>query len=106
MLSNTLLNTFKTMNPTAQIIDAHSEDFCSNLLINNTFWNEKGKNTQIKQKPTSIPHNHAPYKTIRTFPLDHEDPIDYTIIETFLDLLQNRYGAKLLCVNAIKRSTY
>lgn len=66
-LSNTLLNTLKRMNPTAQIIDAHSEDFCSNLLINRTLWDEKGKNTQLKQNLTTTPHNHPPIKPFVPF---------------------------------------
>ncbi|WP_273717538.1 MULTISPECIES: GTP-binding protein [Bartonella] len=100
-LSDEFINTLKTMNPTAQIIDAHSEDFCSNLLIKNTLWNEKGENTQLKQNLMTAPHDHPPHKTIRTFSLDCEDLVDYATIEAFLDLLQERYGTKLLRIKAI-----
>ncbi|QEE12959.1 GTP-binding protein [Bartonella krasnovii] len=100
-LSNTLLNTLKRMNPTAQIIDAYSEDFCSNLLINHTLWNEKGENTHLKKNLTTALHDHPSHKTIRTFSLDCEDLVDYATIEAFLDLLQDRYGAKLLRIKAI-----
>ncbi len=99
--SDTLLNTLKTINPTAQIIDAHSEDFCSKLLINNTFWDEKVENTKLKQNLMTTPHDHTPHKTIRTFSLNCEDPVDYTTIEAFLDILQERYGTKLLRIKAI-----
>ncbi len=100
-LSDALLSTLKTMNPTAQIIDAHSKDFYSNLLINNTLWDEKVENTKLKQNLMTTPHDHTPHKTIRTFSLNCEGPVDYATIEAFLDLLQERYGTKLLRIKAI-----
>lgn len=42
-----------------------------------------------------------PHKTIRTFSLECEDLVDYATIEAFLDLLQDRYGTKLLRIKAI-----
>ncbi len=66
-LSNTLLNALKKINPTAQIIDAHSEELCANLLINHTLWNEKGENTHLKQNLTTSPHDHSPIKPFVPF---------------------------------------
>ncbi|EJF98252.1 hypothetical protein MEI_00751 [Bartonella vinsonii subsp. arupensis Pm136co] len=101
MLSNTLINTLKTINPTAQIIDVHSDHCCSNALIGKTLWDEKEENGHFKQYLTSTPHDHAHPWTIRTFLLDCEEPLDYTTIEAFLDLLRDLYGAKLLRLKAI-----
>ncbi len=85
-LSNRLFNTLKAINPTAQIIDAHSEDFCSNLLINNTLWNEKEENTQLKQNLTIASHDHVqscPHKTIYIFSLNCKIPINHSTIKVF-----------------------
>ncbi|ENN93104.1 CobW family GTP-binding protein [Bartonella vinsonii] len=100
-LSNTLINTLKTINPTAQIIDVHSDHCCSSALMGKTFWDEKGENGHFKQYLTSTPHDHTHPWTIRTFLLDCEEPLDYTTIEAFLNLLRNLYGAKLLRLKAI-----
>ncbi|MBB5073704.1 G3E family GTPase [Bartonella callosciuri] len=100
-LSNTLLNTLKTINPTAQIIDVHSDKWTSSALISKILWDEKEKNTQLQQL-CSLSHNdHAHHGTIRAFSLDCEEPMDYATIEAFLDLLKNLYGAKLLRIKAI-----
>ncbi len=101
VLLNTLINTLKMINPTAQIIDVHSDHCCPSILINKTLWDEKGENTQLKQWLTPALHDHAHHLTIRAFSLDCEEPIDYATIETFLDLLNNLYGAKLLRIKAI-----
>ncbi|MGF7156949.1 CobW family GTP-binding protein [Bartonella heixiaziensis] len=100
-LSNTLSNTLKTINPTAQIIDVHSDHCCASSLISKTFWDEKEENTQLKQWSASTPHNHAHNWTIRAFSLDCEELIDYATLDAFLDLLKNFYGAKLLRIKAI-----
>ncbi|WP_455479376.1 CobW family GTP-binding protein [Bartonella sp. B23] len=102
-LSNTLSNTLKTINPTAQIIDAHSDYCCANSLINKVFWDEKEENTQLrfKQWSASSLHNHAHNWTIRAFSLDCEELMDYATLDDFLDLLKNLYGAKLLRIKAI-----
>ncbi|EJF85199.1 hypothetical protein MCW_01085 [Cardidatus Bartonella washoeensis 085-0475] len=100
-LSNTLLNTLRAINPTAQIIDVHSENCCSSALISKTFWNEKTENTQVKQRRTTTCDDHVHQWTIRAFSLDCEEPIDYASIDAFLDLLKDLYGAKLLRIKAI-----
>ncbi|WP_019223012.1 CobW family GTP-binding protein [Bartonella rattaustraliani] len=97
-LSNTLLGTLKTINPTAQIIDVHSDHFCLNSLINTTLWDEKEENTQSQQ---CLPHNHSHHKTLHTFSLKCEETMDYATIEAFLDLLTNLYGRQLLRIKAI-----
>ncbi|WP_208435464.1 CobW family GTP-binding protein [Bartonella phoceensis] len=100
-LSNTLSNTLKTINPTAQIIDLHSENCCSNALISKTLWDKKEENTHLKQWGAFVPHEHAHNWSIRTFSLDCEEPMDYATLDAFLDLLKNLYGAKLLRIKAI-----
>ncbi|WP_208437114.1 CobW family GTP-binding protein [Bartonella taylorii] len=101
VLLNTLINTLKAINPTAQIIDVHSDQCCPSVLINKILWDEKGENTQLKQWLTLAPHNHAHHLTIRAFSLECEEPMDYATIEAFLDLLNNLYGTKLLRIKAI-----
>ncbi|WP_442894697.1 CobW family GTP-binding protein [Bartonella sp. CB169] len=98
---NTLLNTLKIINPIAQIIDVHSNHSCSNILINKTLWDAKEKNIQLKKCLNLFPHDHTHPWTIHAFSLDCEEPIDYAVIEAFLDLLKNRYGKKLLRIKAI-----
>ncbi|UTO29444.1 CobW family GTP-binding protein [Bartonella harrusi] len=99
--SNTLINTLRAMNPTAQIIDVHSEHCCSKILMDKTLWDEKQENPELKQWLTLAPHDHTPQNTIHAFSLDYKEPIDYTTVETFLDLLKERYGTKLLRLKAI-----
>ncbi|VEJ44562.1 CobW family GTP-binding protein [Bartonella vinsonii] len=100
-LSNTLINTLKTINPTAQIIDVHSDHCCSSALMSETLWDEKEENGYFKQCLTSTPYDHTHPWTIRSFLLDCEELLDYTTIEAFLDLLRDLYGAKLLRLKAI-----
>ncbi|WP_034987432.1 CobW family GTP-binding protein [Bartonella florencae] len=101
VLSNTLLKTLKTINPTAQIIDANSHHCCANVLISKTLWDEKEENIQHKQWPPHAPHNHAHHSTICAFSLDCEEPIDYASLDAFLELVKDLYGAKLLRIKAI-----
>ncbi|EJF74633.1 GTP-binding protein [Bartonella alsatica] len=100
-LSNTLLSTLKTINPIAQIIDVHSDHYCSRGLISKTLWDEKAENTQFKQWRTLAPYDHAHNWTIRAFSLNCEELMDYTSLSTFLDLLKDLYGTKLLRIKAI-----
>ncbi|MBX4335973.1 CobW family GTP-binding protein [Bartonella raoultii] len=99
--SKTVINTLKTINPTAQIIDVHSDHCNSNILTSKIFWDQKEENTPIKQWLALSSHNHAPHKTIRTFSLDFEKPIAYATLVAFLDLLQDLYGEKILRIKAI-----
>lgn len=100
-LSTTLLDTLKAINPTAQIIDIHSDHYCLSSLINKTLWDEKEENTYLKQWHPPAPHDHSHHGTIRAFSLDCEETMDYTTIEAFLDLLKNLYGPQLLRIKAI-----
>ncbi|EJF75002.1 CobW family GTP-binding protein [Bartonella birtlesii] len=100
-LSNTLLKTLKRINPTAQIIDVHSDECCSNALISKTLWNKKTENKKHKQWYNISLHDHAHHSTIRAFSLDCEEPIDYNNLDIFLELLKDLYGAKLLRIKAI-----
>ncbi len=101
ILSGTLISALKAINPTAQIIDAHSDQCLSSVLINKTLSDDKGENAALKQWLTTAPHDHIHHRTIRTFSLDCDEPIDYATIEAFLDTLKNLYGAKLLRIKAI-----
>ncbi|WP_074381444.1 CobW family GTP-binding protein [Bartonella doshiae] len=98
---DTLISTLKAINPTAQIIDVHSDHCCSSALISKTSWDEKEKNTELKQQYTFAPYNHTYQWNIRAFSLECEEPIDYATVEAFLDLLTNLYGKKLLRIKAI-----
>ncbi|WP_345096424.1 GTP-binding protein [Bartonella acomydis] len=100
-LSNTLLKTLQTINPTAQIIDAHSDHCCSNALISKTLWDEKIENTRHKQQHNISPSEHTHHSTIHAFSLSCGEPIDYTSLDVFLELLKDLYGAKLLRIKAI-----
>ncbi|WP_345117364.1 GTP-binding protein [Bartonella jaculi] len=100
-LSNTLLSTLKAINPTAQIIDVHSDHCCSSALIGKMLWDEKAANTQLKQRSTIAPHDHIHQWTIRAFSLDCEEPMNYATIDAFLNLLKDLYGTKLLRIKAI-----
>ncbi|OLL49696.1 ATP-binding protein [Bartonella henselae] len=100
-LSNTLLTTLKAINPIAQIIDVHSDHFCSTAFMSKILWDEKTENTRLKQCCSIAPHDHTHQSTIRAFSLDYEETIDYATLDTFLDLLKNFYGAKLLRIKAI-----
>ncbi|MCZ2203552.1 CobW family GTP-binding protein [Bartonella sp. A05] len=101
ILLDTLISTLKTLNPTAEIINAHSKQCCANMLMNKTLWNEKGENSQLKKWLTIIPHDHSHHKTIRAFSLECDEPIHYATLEAFLDHLKNLYGEKLLRIKAI-----
>ncbi len=101
LLSNTLLKTLKTINPTAQIIDVHSNEFCLNAFISETLWDEKAENTQLQQGRPLTSHDHTHHSTIQAFSLDCKEPIDYATLHSFLDLLNDFYGAKILRIKAI-----
>lgn len=98
---DTLINNIKTLNPTAEIINVHSNQCCTNILMNKTLWNEKGENQQLKKWLTITPHNYSHHKTIRTFSLDCDEPIHFATLEAFLDHIKNLYGEKLLRIKAI-----
>ncbi|WP_317992567.1 CobW family GTP-binding protein [Bartonella gliris] len=100
-LPNTLLSTLKAINPTAQIIDVHSDHCCSSALISKMLWDEKADNMEFKQPLTVAPHDHVHPWTVHAFSLDCEEPIDYATINAFLNLLKDLYGAKLLRIKAI-----
>ncbi|WP_144751734.1 CobW family GTP-binding protein [Bartonella saheliensis] len=100
-LSNTLLKTLKIINPTAQIIDVHSDACCPNALISKTLWDKEAEKTQFQQGRPPAPHDHTHHSTIRAFSLNCKEPIDYTTLHTFLELLNNFYGAKILRIKAI-----
>ncbi|WP_455476132.1 CobW family GTP-binding protein [Bartonella sp. B17] len=101
MVSDTFISALKAINPTAQIIDVHSDHCCSNALINKTLWSEKGENTELKQWLTITPHTYNHHRSIHAFSLDCYDLLDFATLEAFLDTLKNLYGTKLLRIKAI-----
>ncbi|MCZ2327895.1 CobW family GTP-binding protein [Bartonella sp. F02] len=97
----TLIKTLKAINPTAQIINAHSHQFCLKTLINKTLWDAKEENTHLKKWFTFSQNHHSHHKKIRTFSLDCEEPIHYSALESFLDHIKSLYSQKLLRIKAI-----
>ncbi|WP_455474109.1 CobW family GTP-binding protein [Bartonella sp. B30(2025)] len=98
---DTLISTLKAINPTAQIINVHSDLCRPKALINKTLWNEKEENTELKQWLTVAPHAHNHHRSIHAFSLDCYEPLDYATLEAFLDTLKNLYGKKILRIKAI-----
>ncbi|WP_332065196.1 CobW family GTP-binding protein [Bartonella sp. CB189] len=98
---NTLISALKVINPTAQIIDVYSDNFCSNMLINKTLWSEKEENTELKQWLTITPYNHDHHSDIQAFSLNCDEPIDHDNLQCFLNILQDTYGEKLLRIKAL-----
>ncbi|AQX28567.1 MULTISPECIES: CobW family GTP-binding protein [unclassified Bartonella] len=96
-----LTNKLKALNPTAQIINSHSDQCKPHELINKIILNEKGDNIEIKKWLPTVPHNHSHYQNFRAFSLDYNEPIHSTTLEAFLDLLKDLYGEKLLRVKAL-----
>ncbi|CBI77023.1 conserved protein of unknown function [Bartonella clarridgeiae 73] len=96
-----LTNKLKALNPTAQIINFHSDQCKLHELINKTIWNEKGDNIELKKWLATVPHDHSHYQNFRAFSLDCNEPIHSATLKAFLDLLKDLYGEKLLRIKAL-----